>query len=153
MDTFPLWANYLLSQSRSMWIGCRQHEQHTGKPTSQAWKQRWMFVCLLRLLGGWTHSFSSPLHTQHEGFVYTARGKSLQTLAANQHHNHLPQQTLISEPQRQDKREGKEYTAILHKHINCHAGTLQTKLINEQIRWNESDFSTVPQPGVLKKTQ
>lgn len=56
----------------------------------------------------------SLTHTQqHEGFVYTARGKSLQTLAANLHHNHLSQQTLIfSEPQRQHKREGNEYTAI-----------------------------------------
>lgn len=118
--TFPLWVNYLLSEHRSKWIGMQptwtQSETHLAGLETEV--DACMFVCLLRLLGGWMHFFSSPLHTeQREGFVYTARGKSLQTLTANLHHSHLPWQPLISEPQHQDKPEGKQYTMITNTSI------------------------------------
>lgn len=66
VHTFPLWVNYLLSEHRSMWIGIQPTWTHSETHLAglETEVDACLFVCLLRLLGGWMHSFSSPLHTQ-----------------------------------------------------------------------------------------
>ncbi len=66
VHTFPLWVNYLLSEHRSMWIGMQPTWTHSETHLAglETEVDVSLFVCLLRLLGGWMHYFSSPLHTQ-----------------------------------------------------------------------------------------
>ncbi len=135
--TLLLWVNYLLSIEVCE-LGCRQLE-HTVKPTSQTLKQRWMFVCLLRVLGGWMHSFSSHLHTQS-----SVRDLFTQPGARANKHSQLTYITATCPGRHwslshitRTKTEGKQYTTI-KKHINCQTGSLWTSM---KVKYNASKQS------------